>query len=68
MFTQGATWACVLNKAAVRAVTASADYSARVWDALTGDELHKFEHPSVVRTAGFAQTKNTIVTGGACVP
>jgi WD40 repeat protein len=38
---QGAVWSCVLNDPALLAATASADFSARVWNAVTGDELHK---------------------------
>ena len=34
-------WSCVLNDPALLAATASADFSARVWNAVTGDELHK---------------------------
>ena len=40
---KGAVWSCALNDAAVIAATASADFTARVWNALTGDELHQFQ-------------------------
>jgi WD40 repeat protein len=40
---KGAVWSCVLNDAAVIAATASADFTARVWNATTGDELHQFQ-------------------------
>jgi WD40 repeat protein len=46
---KGAVWSCVLNDAAVIAATASADFTARVWNATTGDELHQFQ----VGAAGF---------------
>lgn len=61
---KGAVWVCVLNKPALLAATASADYTARLWDALTGDELHKFEQSCVVRTVAFAQQSNKTITGG----
>lgn len=40
---KGAVWSCVLNDTAVLAATASADFTARVWNATTGDELHQFQ-------------------------
>ena len=33
---QGAVWSCVLNDTALVAATASADFTARVWNAITG--------------------------------
>jgi serine-threonine kinase receptor-associated protein len=52
---KGAVWAACLDTPALRAATASADFSARVWDALTGDELHSFEHKHIVRTCAFSE-------------
>jgi serine-threonine kinase receptor-associated protein len=46
---KGAVWSCVLNDAAVIAATASADFSARVWNATTGDELHQFQARTAVQ-------------------
>ena len=45
---KGAVWAAKLNKPALLALTASADFTARVWDALTGDELHLFQHKHIL--------------------
>ena len=36
---------------AALASNACADMSAKAWDALTGDELWNFDHPSVVKQA-----------------
>ena len=61
-------WSNKLNDTGLRAVTGSADFSARVWDALTGLELHQFPHKHIVRTVDFAHRSNRIVTGGEWPP
>ena len=64
---KGAVWACVLNETAFVAATASADFTARVWNAVTGDEVQNFGHKHIVRSVGFERGQNAtkIVTGGA---
>ena len=62
---QGAVWSMKLNDPGLRAVTGSADFSARVWDALSGLELCQFPHKHIVRTVDFAHCSQRIVTGGA---
>ena len=57
-------WAARLNKPALLALTASADFTARVWDALTGDELHLFQHKHIVRTCHFTEDLTRVMTGG----
>ncbi|KAK0570951.1 hypothetical protein LWI29_008894 [Acer saccharum] len=44
---KGAVWSCCLDTNALRSASASADFSAKVWDALSGDELHSFEHSTL---------------------
>eukprot|EP00744_Colponema_vietnamica_P006516 GILI01009458.1.p1 GENE.GILI01009458.1~~GILI01009458.1.p1 ORF type:complete len:303 (-),score=62.28 GILI01009458.1:85-993(-) len=61
---KGAVWGVHLNDAATRAVTGSADFSVRVWDALTGDEMHVFEHRHVVKAVQFSKDSSRILTGG----
>ena len=61
---KGAVWAARLNKPALLALTASADFTARVWDALTGDELHLFQHKHIVRTCHFTEDLTRVMTGG----
>lgn len=61
---KGAVWSAVLDAPALRAATASADFSAKVWDALTGDEKHSFEHSHIVRTCDFSQSTRHLLTGG----
>ena len=53
---QGAVWACALDPTANLAATASADFSAKVWDALTGIEKYNFAHAHIVRACGFSNS------------
>eukprot|EP00898_Chlorokybus_atmophyticus_P000614 jgi/Chlat1/1553/Chrsp122S01808 len=61
---KGAVWGACLDPPAMRAATGSADFSARVWDALAGEELHSFEHKHIVRCVDFAQNSSKLLTGG----
>lgn len=61
---KGAVWSCCLDKHALRAASASADFSAKLWDALTGDELHSFEHKHIVRACAFSEDTHFLLTGG----
>ncbi|KAJ3691924.1 hypothetical protein LUZ60_012274 [Juncus effusus] len=61
---KGAVWSCCLDTNALRAASGSADFSAKIWDALTGDELHSFEHKHIVRACSFSEDMKMLVTGG----
>ncbi|XP_008785435.1 serine-threonine kinase receptor-associated protein isoform X2 [Phoenix dactylifera] len=61
---KGAVWSCCLDTNALRAASGSADFSAKIWDALTGDELHSFEHKHIVRTCAFSEDTHLLLTGG----
>mmetsp|Transcript_39206 Transcript_39206/g.54429 ORF Transcript_39206/g.54429 Transcript_39206/m.54429 type:complete len:332 (+) Transcript_39206:402-1397(+) len=61
---KGAVWTASLNQPATHALTGSADFSARVWNAITGDELYSFQHKHIVRTAQFSKDSHHILTGG----
>ncbi|KAH6801370.1 Transducin/WD40 repeat-like superfamily protein [Perilla frutescens var. hirtella] len=61
---KGAVWSCCLDKHALRVATASADFSAKLWDALTGDVLHSFEHKHIVRACAFSEDTHLLLTGG----
>lgn len=61
---KGAVWSCCLDKHALRAASASADFSAKLWDALTGDVLHSFDHKHIVRACAFSEDTHLLLTGG----
>ncbi len=60
-------WSCVLNSTAMLAATASADFSAKLWDAISGNELHTLQHSHIVRACQFAEQSPKLITGGACL-
>ncbi|XP_058004026.1 uncharacterized protein LOC110643944 [Hevea brasiliensis] len=61
---KGAVWSCCLDTNALRAASASADFTAKLWDALTGDELDSFEHKHIVRACAFSEDTHLLLTGG----
>lgn len=61
---QGAVWSCTLNKAALLCATGSADFSARLWDACSGNQLHEWQHNHIVRSTAFASDSSKLATGG----
>jgi serine-threonine kinase receptor-associated protein len=52
----------VLNKPALLAATGSADFSCKLWNAISGEELQTWEHPHIVRSVHFATTKDLLAT------
>lgn len=61
---KGAVWAARLNHNATIALTASADYTAKLWDAISGSELRTFTHKRIVKSCDFSRSGLEIVTGG----
>lgn len=61
---KGAVWSARLNSTTSHACTGSADFTARVWSALTGDQLHSFTHRHIVKTTCFTSDSNYLLTGG----
>ncbi|KAJ6660004.1 hypothetical protein lerEdw1_018202 [Lerista edwardsae] len=61
---KGAVWGATLNKDATKAATAAADFTAKVWDGVSGDELITLAHKHIVKSVDFSQDSNYLLTGG----
>jgi len=61
---KGAVWSAHLNRAATLVVTGSADYTAKVWDSLTCEELHTFTHSRIVKSVYFSKDGKLVLTAG----
>jgi serine-threonine kinase receptor-associated protein len=57
-------WSCALDPTATLAATGSADFSAKIWDALTGLERASLQHKHIVRTCCFSPDSAKLATGG----
>jgi serine-threonine kinase receptor-associated protein len=60
---KGAVWSSKLSSDTSRAVTGSADFTAKVWDTYTGEALHSFPHNHIVRSVDISPAATQIVTG-----
>jgi serine-threonine kinase receptor-associated protein len=60
---KGAVWSAKLSLDTARAVTGSADFTAKVWDTYSGDALHSFPHNHIVRSVDISPSATQIVTG-----
>jgi len=60
---KGAVWCVSINEPASRAITGSADFTARLWNCLNGEELAQFPHDHIVRSCTFSKDAGLIATG-----
>ncbi|KAJ8889127.1 hypothetical protein PR048_008621 [Dryococelus australis] len=60
---KGAVWGVALNPQATKAATGAADFNAKVWDAVSGEVLHSFQHKHIVKSINFSADSQLFVTG-----
>jgi serine-threonine kinase receptor-associated protein len=61
---KGAVWSTKVDSLTrTLAATASGDFSAKLWCASTGKELHDFKHRHVVKSIDFSKDTERIATG-----
>jgi len=61
---KGAVWATAINSTATQAATGSADYTAKIWDTLTGEEKITFQQSRIVKSVNFSTDNSRLLTGG----
>lgn len=61
---KGAVWSLQMDPTGSLAATASGDFSARLWDAVTGNSLLELPHSHIVKTCAFSANSEKLATGG----
>merc|ERR1712088_1013930 len=55
-------WGVDVNKDATKAATGAADFSAKVWDALSGEEELTLQHKHIVKSVNFSNDSAALAT------
>ncbi|XKL68840.1 hypothetical protein PGB90_006609 [Kerria lacca] len=60
---KGAVWGVALNDDGTKAATGAADFTAKIWNAVTGEEVLSLQHNHIVKSVNFSTDGNLFVTG-----
>jgi serine-threonine kinase receptor-associated protein len=60
---KGAVWSVGLNKDATLAASGAADFTAKIWDSITGEEKVSFQHNHIVKSVAFDDSSRLLLTG-----
>ena len=60
---KGAVWGVDLNKNATKAATGAADFSAKIWNAVSGEVELTLSHNHIVKSVNFSKDSQKLATG-----
>eukprot|EP00172_Hildenbrandia_rubra_P000917 Plantae.Rhodophyta-Hildenbrandia_rubra.ctg15196.p1 GENE.Plantae.Rhodophyta-Hildenbrandia_rubra.ctg15196~~Plantae.Rhodophyta-Hildenbrandia_rubra.ctg15196.p1 ORF type:complete len:317 (+),score=50.48 Plantae.Rhodophyta-Hildenbrandia_rubra.ctg15196:1633-2583(+) len=61
---KGAVWGAAISSDATRAATGAADFTARVWDAITGECLTTLQQKHICKSVAFSNDGQRLLTAG----